>query len=260
MSLTFVNDNSGIPIAKITSKSKDLDKKIWYFNDKGKVNNNSLVPTYDELKLKNDSDKFQLMPSDKTRSIFCSGMQGIGKSYWIGAYLKQYQKLHKDAKIIIFSEKDHDVAIDDQLKNITRVPIDSTLLDNPITKEELNDQPEYTMFVFDDVDGIEIRLRREVYRLLNVLINVYRSKKLNIIFSSHKSCDVSWTSTALQGCDVLVFFHRNYNRNVEYLVREYINKKEVKNFEKGLYNNSRYCCFIKTYPSLMLFEDQIKIC
>ena len=140
------------------------------------------------------------------------------------------------------------------------IPIDSTLLDNPITKEELNDQPEYTMFVFDDVDGIEIRLRREVYRLLNVLINVYRSKKLNIIFSSHKSCDVSWTSTALQGCDVLVFFHRNYNRNVEYLVREYINKKEVKNFEKGLYNNSRYCCFIKTYPSLMLFEDQIKIC
>ena len=62
------------------------------------------MPTYDELKLK-DGNKFQLMPSDKTRSIFISGMQGIGKSYWIGAYLKQYQKLHKDAKIIIFSEK-----------------------------------------------------------------------------------------------------------------------------------------------------------
>ncbi len=257
MALSFYGD--GIPIAEIKSKTKDLNKKILYFDPKGKANS-SIIPSYNELKLKDDNDRFQLMPSDKTRSIFISGMQGIGKSYWIGEYLKQYQKLHKDAKIIIFSEKDHDMAIDDQLKNITRVPIDDSILSNPITKDELNDQPEYTMFCFDDVDGLESRIRKEVYRILNVLINVYRSKKLNVIFSSHKSCDISWTSTALQGCDVLVFFHRNYNRNVEYLVREYIKKKEKKNFEEGLYNNSRWCAFIKSaYPSILLFEDQIKI-
>jgi chromosomal replication initiation ATPase DnaA len=161
MSLTFVNDNSGIPIAKITSKTKELDNKILYFNDKGKVNNNSLVPTYNELKLKDDNDRFHLMPSDKTRSIFISGMQGIGKSYWIGAYLKQYQKLHKDCKIIIFSEKDYDSAIDDDLKKITRIPCDRSLLENPITKDEFNDQPEYTMFVFDDVDGLEIKVKKK---------------------------------------------------------------------------------------------------
>ena len=258
MSLNFHNDTNNIPIAKIKSKDKDLNGKILYFNDKGSVNKNSIVPTYDELKLK-DGNKFQLMPSDKTRSIFISGMQGIGKSYWIGAYLKQYQKLHKDAKIIIFSEKEHDVAIDDKLKNITRVPCDRSLLDNPVTKDELNKQPEYTMFVFDDVDGLDLKIRKEVYRVLNVLINVYRSKKLNIIFSSHKACDTTYTSTALQGCDVLVFFHRNYNRNIEYLVREYIKKKEKKNFEDGKYNDSRWCAFIKTYPSILLFENEIKI-
>ena len=100
-------------------------------------------------------------------------------------------------------------------------------MDNPVTKDELNKQPEYTMFVFDDVDGLDLKIRKEVYRVLNVLINVYRSKKLNIIFSSHKACDTTYTSTALQGCDVIVFFHRNYNRNIEYLVREYIKKKDL---------------------------------
>lgn len=257
MSFNFNSD--GIPIAKIKSKDKNINKKIVYFNETIEANKNGMIPTFDELKLKHKEDKFQLMPSDKTRSIYVSGQQGIGKSFWIGQYLKNYQKVHKDAKIIIFSEKDHDKAIDDQLKNITRIPCDRTLLDNPITKDELNEQPEYTMFVFDDVDALETKLRKEVYRVLNALINVYRSKKLNIIFSSHEACDGKWTKTALSGADAIVFFHRHYNRSVEYLVKEYIKKKEAKNFEEGKYNSSRWCVYIKTYPPILFFENEIKI-
>jgi hypothetical protein len=115
------------------------------------------------------------------------------------------------------------------------------------------------MFVFDDVDALETKIRKEVYRILNALINVYRSKKLNIIFSSHESCDGKNTKVPLNGCDCIVFFHRHYNRSTEYLVKSYISRKETKNFETGVYNNSRWCVYIKTYPSILLFENEIKI-
>lgn len=258
MSFNFNND--GIPIAKIKSKEKHRNNKIIYFDENQKPTKDDVLnQSVDELKLKNENDKFQLVPSDKVRSIYVSGQQGIGKSFWISRYLKEYQLKHPDAKIIIFSEKDHDENLDDKLKNITRVPCDETLLKNPIAKEELNSQDPYTMFVFDDVDALETRIRKEVYRVLNALINVYRSKKLNIIFSSHESCDSKWTKTALQGADCFVFFHRHYNRSVEYFIKEYVKKKEAKNFEEGKYNNSRWCVFIKTYPSILLFENEIKI-
>ncbi|HEY9705365.1 MAG TPA: AAA family ATPase [Allocoleopsis sp.] len=257
--MSFNFNKEGIPICKILSENKDRKDKIIYFDESTKSEENIFNQKFDELKLKNSDDKYQLVPSDKVRSIYVSGQQGIGKSYWIGHYLKEYQRKHPDAKIIIFSEKGHDKNIDDKIKNITRVPCDKSLLDNPVDKEELSSQDPYTMFVFDDVDALETRIRKEVYRVLNAIINVYRDKKLNIIFSSHESCDGKYTKTALNGCDCFVFFHRNYNRSVEYFVKEYVKKKEVKNFEDGKYNDSRWCVFIKTYPSILLFENYIKI-
>lgn len=257
--MSFNYSNDGITIARLKSDDKNKNNKILYFNSQyDDENNDEYTKNFKEQKLKK-GENFHLMPSDLTRSIYISGQQGIGKSYFISQYLKEYQKKHPNSKIIFFSEKEYDKNIDDCIKNIKRVPCDDSLLDNPISKDELNTQEAYTMFVFDDVDALPKKIKSEVYRVLNSLINVYREQKLNIIFSSHESCDGKNTKTALNGSDCIVFFHRNFNRSTEYLIKQYINKNEFKKFSSGDYNKSRWCCYVKSYPSLLLFENFIKV-
>jgi hypothetical protein len=163
-------------------------------------------------------------------------------------------------KVILFSEKSKDPVLDDKLKNVKRIVIDDSLLTNPITYDEIISTCEpKTLWLMDDIDSLTGRLKKEVYRILKLVIDVLRQHEQYICVTSHEGCTGAQSKSQLAGCNVIVAFHSTgYNRSLEYLVKNYVKKKEVKNFENEIYNNSRWFCYIKTRPSVMLFEKELK--
>lgn len=257
--LSFSNGDEYIPLVNIKSENKKYNKKVVYFTENDDLDENDMIKTFKELILQKN-DRFSLLPSDKTRSIYITGSQGIGKSYWAGEYLKEYQKVHKQSKIIIFSEKKFDSVFDDALKNIKRIDLND-LLQNPINDEEIANLEPYTMFLMDDVDCIKNKnIKKEVYNLVDRIIAVERSRKINIIFTSHVACNSKETKIALTNSDIIVFFPKHYNASLEYLLKNYIGLRgdDLKKFENKQYK-SRWTAYIKTYPPILLFENQIKI-
>ena len=254
-------NNEGFPLCKIISEKKAINNKILYFSNDEEEN--ELQRNFTELQLPNKTDEFVLYPSENTRSIVICGPQKAGKSYWISFYLEQYIKVHKDCKIILISEKKHDPILDDKFKHLkekgllTR-PDYTEWIDNPITNDDVEELPENSIFVFDDVDTIaNTKVKKVIYDLADKLFALYRSKKLNIIFTQHVNTTGKEGKIRLTNCDCLVFFPSVVD---VYFMKRYMNMKRniLKQFENGEFK-SRWCVFMRGNPSLLLFERFVKV-
>jgi len=260
MSLNFNND--GFPLCKIKSSRKNINNKVLYFsNDVDEDNNFS--KTFTEIQLPDKKDEFMLYPSDETRSIVCCGPQKAGKSWWISGYLELYIKVNKGCKIVLISEKKHDAVFDEKFKDLkekgllTR-PDYTEWIDNPITNDDIEELPENTIFVFDDVDTIShTKIKKVIYDLADKLFALYRSKKLNIIFSQHLNTTGKEGKIRLTNCDAIVFFPSVAD---VYFMKRYMGLKRhiLKQFENGEFK-SRWAIFVRGNPSIMLFQTLVKV-
>ena len=254
-------DNEGFPLCKITSTTKKLNNKIVYFSNDDEEN--ELYKTSTEISLPNKKDEFTLYPSENTRSIVICGPQKAGKSYFISSYLEQYVKVYKDCKVVLISEKKYDPILDDKFKHLkdkglfTR-PDYVEWIENPITNDDIEILPENTIFVFDDVDTISnSKVKKVIYDLADKLFALYRSKKLNILFSQHLNTTGKEGKIRLTNCDCIVFFPSVVD---VYFMKRYMNLKRsvLKQFENGEFK-SRWCVFMRGNPSLLLFERFVKV-
>lgn len=188
---------------------------------------------------------------DKERdTIYICGSAGSGKSYWTGKYCEEYYKRNKDNPIYLISEGSEDPALD-SLKNLQRVKVDETLLDDPIEWTEFND----CLVIFDDIDAYTGKLKKFIYSLLDKLLKNARKNKVSVIMTSH-SCTGLELKAVLNESNVIVFFMKNYNRSLKYLLESYVglNKDGIKKLKA---NKSRWTAFVKTYPNVIIQEKDI---
>ena len=137
--------NEGIPICKIVGDSKLKNKIVSMTED----DEDEYIKSVKEIQLQGDN-KFELVPNTKADRdvIYYSGPAGVGKSYAMASYLKNYKKAFKDRPIYLFSEKESDDVLDN-ISGIKRVKMDEHLISDPLDLKDFNE--ESCCVVFDDI-------------------------------------------------------------------------------------------------------------
>ena len=206
------------------------------------------VKFFNKLDLKGDQ-KFEVVPDPKKdrTSIFIVGRNGSGKSYWISDYVKHFIKAFPKYQIRLFSSKDTDDQLD-SIKQIKRVKIDNSFITDPLDYKDL----EESLVIFDDIDGFRNLIRKELYHLRDIILKNGRSLHIHIISTNHDSVGRD-VQAPLNESDMIVFFLRNYNRSMRYLLENYIGLEhdQAKILRK---NKSRATTYIKTYPNVIIQE------
>jgi predicted AAA+ superfamily ATPase len=242
--------NEGFPICKIVG-SGNLNNKIVYMSEN---DDDEYIRYVKEIKLEGEN-KFELIPNTKADRdvIYYSGPAGVGKSYAMASYLRNYKKTYKDRPIFLFSEKEEDDVLD-SIKDLKRVKMDETLITDPLDLKDFSEEP--CCVIFDDVDSLEKKLKVAVYTLLNKLLKVGRSYKISVLVSSHSSCDGHDTKSMLNESTIIVFYPTTYNKSIKYLCENYVgmNKNDIAKMKS---HKSRWCAYIKTYPSCIVQEKNV---
>lgn len=243
MALNISGIGQEIAIIKNNPKYK---KTKFYVSDE----DDNEIKSFNNLHI-NDGTFQYVTDEDKERdTIYICGSAGSGKSYWTGKYCEEYYKRNKDNPIYLISEGSEDPALDN-LKNLQRVKVDETLLEDPIEWTEFND----CLVIFDDIDAYTGKLKKFIYSLLDKLLKNARKNKVSVIMTSH-SCTGLELKAVLNESNVIVFFMKNYNRSLKYLLESYVglNKDGIKKLKA---NKSRWTAFVKTYPNVIIQEKDI---
>lgn len=241
----------GRPVVDIINKDKDIEPIRLYVNDKEiKTTNKTQNKFFNEITLDKD-EYFQPIanPNADRFCIYISGAQGSGKSYWIGQFLKYWKNEKGNAKkdIYLFSLKDADTSLD--IIKPKRIKLDEKLKE--LDYKDFKD----STVIFDDVDSISDKdIKNIVYSLLDNIVNVGRSLKINVIASNHASTDGRFTRAIVNSCDMVVYFPMSGSAHgMNYLLNKYIglDKKDISNIKKL---KSRSVCIYKNYPQMICTE------
>ena len=237
----------GQEIAIIKDSAQNKNVKIFVSDEE---EDNPTIKFFNSLELENG--KFQVTP-DKNKertSIFIVGRNGSGKSYWIRDYIIEFKKKFPKYPIYLFSSKNEDDNLD-EIKEIKRVPIDESFVSEPLNYECLKE----SLCIFDDVDGLKGKLKDEIYYLRDIILKNGRSYKIHCISTNHDATGKD-VQAPLNESDMIVFFMKNYNRCLKYLLENYIGleKEQIAILRR---NKSRATTYIKTYPNVVVQERNI---
>jgi len=236
--------------------------------DKGKYNNmlvsvseesrgdakddDELMKEFKRLQISNDS-KFQIVPDlTKERQIlYITGASGSGKSTFTRKYIEELKKKKKDTPIYLFSALKEDESLDSI--NPQRITIDESLIDDPITLEELSD----SVCIFDDIDVIpNKKIREAVYNLLNQILETGRHTRTWCIVTNHLPTNGRETRRILNESHMFIYFPNSANGRIKYFLQEYVglDKKAIIYIKK---QQSRWACIYKHYPQIYLLEREV---
>ena len=251
MSLTFFKTQKSRPIAKIIGGK--LDNQILY-----------VLPEEDEeIGIKNielpQESIFQPIP-DKTKERDCgfiTGASGSGKSYFTKKYVKEYQNMYNKGKkdkdkrpIYLFSRIKEDETLD-SIKPLLRIKIGENLLNEPLGMEDFKN----SLVIFDDTDIIKNKLLREqVNHLRDEILQGGRHYNISSLITNHNMVGKDLKCT-LNESHFITFFPANYNRQLKYLLSEYLGleKDQIKKIRKS---KSRWITVFKTFPQVILGERE----
>ena len=246
MNINIANNGRQLAIVKDNPKFKNI---VFSVSEDASLDS-KLTPTFDEYSIK--EGQFQYIPSkERDRdTFFICGSSGSGKSYWTASYVKEYIKIYPKNPIYLISECKEDKVLDD-IKEIKRMKLDDSLIDNPIDFNDFQD----CCCIFDDTDALTGKLGKSVYALRDKLLKNGRKQHVTVISTNH-TCTGLELKAVLNESDVIVFFLRNYNRALKYLLENYVglNKQGVSNLKR---NKSRWTAYIKSYPNVILQEHNI---
>ncbi len=231
-------------------KDDPSNKNISIYVSDEQQKDKKIVKFFNSLELENGY--FQVVPDKKKErtSILVLGRNGSGKSYWIKNYVHEFVKRFPSYRIYLFSSKNEDENLD-KIKQIKRVKIDDSFVDTPMQYEELSE----SLCIFDDVDALRDKLKKEIYHLRDTILRNGRSYKIHIISTNHDACGKD-IQACLNESDMIVFFMKNYNRSLKYLLQNYIGL-EVNQINKLKKMHSRAMTYIKTFPNVIVGEKNI---
>ena len=194
-------------------------------------------------------------PFIKSNHIYVAGSSGCGKSYWIGEYLKLINKYQKGRDIFIFSDVDEDPALDN-LKNVHRIALDESLLEEPIYPDELRD----SICIFDDIDSIQDKkLKDNIYTLMDSIYKRGRHENITCISTTHNITNYTRSRTAINESSMIVLFCKSGSTSGQkYILDKYcgLDKKTINEILKL---NTRYVQIHKNYPQFYAWDKGVKL-
>ena len=192
---------------------------------------------------------------EKANHMYIAGATGSGKSYYISDYLKLINKYQPKREIFIFSDVEHDKAFED-LSNVTRIAIDMTLVNEPITPAELQD----SVCLFDDIDSIQNKtIKKEVYALMSSLYKRGRHENVTVISTTHNITEYHKSRTAINESAVIVLFlHSGSTHGQRYIMSKYIglDSHTIKDLMRI---KSRAVQIHKSFPMFVSWEGGCKL-
>lgn len=184
---------------------------------------------------------------------YAAAPSGSGKSYWVGKYAKQYNRLYPDNKIWLFSKVDDDTSLDG-IKNLVKVDLDYQIVDDPIDATELKD----SLVIFDDTDTIKDKeIRNAVNDLKNDLLETGRHNSTYVLITSHLISNYKETRTVLNESHLItVYPSSGSSHQIKYVLKNYFGLGN-EDLSKLFKLNSRWISLRKVYPQLVISEHKI---
>lgn len=225
---------------KIVEDTDKICRKTFKIHDNGVIR---LLPNFNE---------------DSERS-YVAGATGSGKSYFVKKYIQSYQKVYPRSKIYIFSDVENDPELDNELKNIERIPLNEDLLEPEL--DMLNEQNyKNSIVLFDDIDSISNKhLKEAVYKFNDKLMTRGRHENISTILTSHLLTNYKETRITLNSVSNITFFPGSGSTHaIKYLLSKYIGlSNDIINRIFKL--KSRAVTIIKRYPITVISDKEIFI-
>ena len=219
-------------------------------------------------------------------TILVNGQAGSGKSYWVGDYLRKWQKLFPKSPIFLLSNKPiEDEPAFDKIKNIQQIPLTHKALMQIVGKEEFlnskaiakmaedeemnsSDEDTYapyeffksktgqSMVVFDDFES-DGKIEKLVRTIINSVLRVGRASRIYSIIVTHTLCGGLKTKCYFEECDSFVFFPRGISPyHMKYALKNYTKMNEHQ-ITKILDTNSKWAYIHKSYPNYVVEQMRL---
>lgn len=189
-------------------------------------------------------------PNMERQTLYISGVSGSGKTTFIRKYIDMYRKLFPKRKIILFSQKNSDPALDG-LKNVTRIVLNDELWKDPINcYDEFAD----SMVIFDDVDAVgDKKLKMAIDKLKEDCLQNGRDHNIETLITSHNVSNGISTRTILREAMWAILFKSGPQMQTSYYLNKYLgfSKEQLKRV-MGL--ASRWIAIRQVAPMVLVYE------
>ncbi len=247
--MSFNFNKIGRQVAKINN-GKYNGCKV-YLSEEAIDEKNEYVKEFNAFNIP-DEGKFQQMPNKNLNRevVYIVGPSGSGKTTYTTNYIKEIQKIRKDYPVYIFS------SLNDDYKelDVKRVKIDKSLVDNPISAEELAN----SICVFDDVDVLsDKKIRTSLLSTLDQVLEIGRHFNIYLIMTNHLASNGKDTRRILNECHTITYFPQaGGGGNLNYMLEKYggLNKKQIEAIKKL---KTRWATLYRHYPQFILTEKNI---
>lgn len=256
--LSFENQNGNNKPLAIINGGK-LNNKIIYLDED--INNKKQYVSYELLNNKlnteisiKDGKLFPLPELDKRECIFISGPAGSGKSTYVAEYIDYYKSIHSRNDIYLFSKINDDKAFKKYEKKIIKIPLDESLMSEPIESEDVKN----SLVIFDDVDTItDKKLQEFIDKLRDDLLECGRHQNIYILNTGHNLLNWKKTKVVLNESTGVVFFPRS---GAAHAIKGFLTKYcglDREQVAKIFHLDSRWVYINKSYPLYVVSEHKI---
>jgi len=210
-----------------------------------------------ELAIKNRYEYFSedgllcVYPSKQSERIYVAGKSGAGKSTFTAQYIREYQEMFPDRRVILFSTHDDEKAY--KKLNIVQVELDEEFMESPPTLDELAE----SLVVFDDTDNLQDKnLQRTINAVNADLLANGRKYNIHVITLAHQLMDYCRSRTLLNEANRVVFFNGGSAYHIQRYMKVYAGL-EPKQIRRILNSKSRWTCLGLTLPNYVVNEHEV---
>jgi hypothetical protein len=212
-----------------------------------------------ELAVKNRYEYFSedgllcVYPSKQSERVYVAGKSGAGKSTFTAQYIREYQEMFPDRRVVLFSTHDDEKAY--KKLNIVQVELDEEFLESPPTLDELAE----CLVVFDDTDNLQDKQLQQAINGVNAdLLANGRKYNIHVITLAHQLMDYCRSRTLLNEANRVVFFNGGSAYHIQRYMKVYAGL-EPKQIRRILNSKSRWTCLGLTLPNYVINEHEVYI-
>ena len=199
--------------------------------------------------------KINVIPMKESCRIGVFGASGVGKSYWIGQFLKQYKRRYKKNQIYVFSPILDDSAFSESKPIYIR--IDETILNDLLSIEEFSN----SCCIFDDIESVkDKKVREAVLHFRDAVLETGRHENITCMCVSHIILNGSETKRLLNEAEEVVLFPRsNFNAIKNLCSRYYGMSRDDLNYIKQIGEKSRSITIKRAFPTCIISEQNVRV-
>lgn len=228
-----------------------------------------------DMKLNREEDVFKIFPEhqeSQTDRIILTAPPGAGKTSLVKEYLSYFNELNPNSrKAVLFTkqtDEDFDQILLSERDKVVTIPIDDTILNDPITIGDLaNRQYEdgkrkyiNQLVIFDDYQQGKQKINDEISRIRNDLAD--NGRKLNlyvIVAQSDLPVNKQQFRNFLSNTTHFIYFALRKPCNLTPILKNYYGiDTQMRNFIESS-TKSRWICVVKNDIPYILSDDFITI-